>query len=47
MTSLYEISYNGIEQHITLTQPAWLGEIWKISKSLIIGYTIKSYNETS
>ena len=24
MTSLYEISYYGIEQHITLTLPAWL-----------------------
>ena len=24
MTSLYEISYNGIEQHITVTLPAWL-----------------------
>ena len=23
MTSLYEISYYGIEQHITLTLPAW------------------------
>ena len=23
MTSLYEISYDGIEQHITLTLPAW------------------------
>ena len=24
MTILYEISYYGIEQHITLTLPAWL-----------------------
>ena len=24
MTSLYEIRYYGIEQHITLTLPAWL-----------------------
>ena len=24
MTSLYEISYYGIEQHVTLTLPAWL-----------------------
>ena len=24
MTSLYEISYYGVEQHITLTLPAWL-----------------------
>ena len=24
MTSLYEITYYGIEQHITLTLPAWL-----------------------
>ena len=24
MTSLYEISYYGIEQHITVTLPAWL-----------------------